>query len=181
MQEFGSLCIPEKITTKYALTKQDATNGRVLFLIQQGMFFHAYNHAAVFLRDVTHYQVRNVTFRGHDVEQLGVPHSTILATLDKLESLYNAEVHEHGAHYVILLDDDVAESIPYEHNINEDFSVRIKKPKPEHPLTHTPTRQNIAHPTPSGDPLRTRLQSVSLVDTTPMQALTILSELIALI
>lgn len=177
MQEFGSLCLPEKITTEYALTQQDATNGRVLFLIQQGMFFHAYNQAAVFLRDVTHYQVRNVTFRGHDVEQLGVPHSTILATLDKLESLYNAEVHEHGTHYVILLDDDVAESIPYEHNINEDFSVRIKATKPpKQPAEHKPT-----HTATNVDPLRARLQSVSLVDTTPMQALTILSELIALI
>lgn len=185
MQGYGTSNLPEKLTTEFLLTRQDETNGCELFLMQQGLFFHAYNQCAAFFHHVTNYQVRMVKFRGHDIEQLGIPCSTILGALNRFESHFPSSVVESiGTHYHITIDKEDADSIPYEHNIHEDFSKRIRKPRTSATvLAVSPAVQKSGTPalSQSSDSIRDRLRSVNLVETTPLQAITILSDLISLL
>lgn len=185
MQGYGTSNLPEKLTTEFLLTRQDETNGCELFLMQQGLFFHAYNQCAALFHHVTNYQVRMVKFRGHDIEQLGIPCSTILGALNRFESHFpSAVVESIGPHYHITIDKEDADSIPYEHNIHEDFSKRIRKPRTSATVPAvSPAVQKGGTPalSPSSDPIRDRLRSVNLVETTPLQAITILSDLISLL
>jgi len=167
------------MTREYVLTTQDRTNGRELYLLVQGTFFHAYNQCAVLFHEATGYEVRMVDFRGHNIERLGIPYSVIDGALARFESRFlSAKVEKIDSHYRITISQEDADSVPYEHNIIEDFS---------RSNTERKRKQKQDSPTPrvscdsSQDLIRSRLSSIDIGNTTPLQALTILSDLKSLL
>lgn len=95
-----------------AIAEQEKTDGRRLYLIQQGLFFHAFNACAAFMPDITGYRIRAVPLAGHTVHQLGIPCSAIDGVLHRLKQAHpEVEINtdDSGTHYVLALPEELAE------------------------------------------------------------------------
>ena len=95
-----------------AIAEQEQTDGRRLYLIQQGLFFHAFNACAAFLQNITGYRIRAVPLAGHTVHQLGIPCSAIDGVLQRLKQAHpevEISTDDTGKHYVLALPEELAE------------------------------------------------------------------------
>lgn len=95
-----------------AIAEQEQTDGRRLYLIQQGLFFHAFNACAAFMQDITGYRIRAVPLAGHTVHQLGIPCSAIDGVLHRLKQAHpevEISTADSGTHYVLALPEELAE------------------------------------------------------------------------
>lgn len=95
-----------------AIAEQEKTGGRRLYLIQQGLFFHAFNACAAFMQNITGYRIRAVPLAGHTVHQLGIPCSAIDGVLHRLKQAHpevEISTDDSGTHYVLALPEELAE------------------------------------------------------------------------
>lgn len=95
-----------------AIAEQEKTDGRRLYLIQQGLFFHAFNACAAFMQNITGYRIRAVPLAGHTVHQLGIPCSAIDGVLQRLKQAHpevEISTDDSGKHYVLALPGELAE------------------------------------------------------------------------
>ena len=146
------------------IAEQDRTNGESLYLVRQGLFFHAFGHAAVAFQPATGYRVRNVPFHGSTIEQLGIPADIIVCALERFEETYpDCHIEEQDVHYHITLTAEQAAALPYEHN-----------PEP----LYVATRRNTGS---EESPIISRLRALDISSITPIQAINILSEMKALV
>lgn len=96
---------------------QDAPNNTHVYLLQQGMFFHAFNQSAVFFQGITGYKVRHVKLRNTYVEQLGIPCTVIDGALHRLQQQYPEALVDgafYAPHFAIELPREVVQNISYE-------------------------------------------------------------------
>ena len=96
---------------------QDAPDNTQLYLLQQGLFFHADNQSAVFFQGITGYKVRRMPWRGTYVEQLGIPCTVIDRALYCLQRRHPEAMIEcmfYAPHLAIELPREVVQNIPYE-------------------------------------------------------------------
>lgn len=108
---------PQKLTIKQIIEAQEFPNNQNLYLLQQGLFYHAFNQSAVFFYGITSYKVRRVKCGNENVEQLGIPCTVIDGVLHRLKELYPEVVIDglfYEPHYVIVLPLSVMQNIPYE-------------------------------------------------------------------
>ena len=95
-----------------AIAEQEQTDGRRLYLIQQGLFFHAFNACAAFMQNITGYRIRAVPLAGHTVHQLGIPCSAIDGVLQRLKQRHpevEISTDDSEKHYVLALPEELAE------------------------------------------------------------------------
>lgn len=108
---------PHQLTIQQIVEMQDAPDNTHLFLLQQGLFYHAYNQSAVFFRGITGYKVRRMPWRGTYVEQLGIPCTVIDGTLHRLQRNHPEAMIEcmfYEPHLAIELPREVVQNIPYD-------------------------------------------------------------------
>lgn len=108
---------PHQLTIQQIVAMQDAPDNTHLYLLQQGLFYHAFNQSAVFFRGITGYKVRFMPWRGTYVEQLGIPCTVIDGTLHRLQQQHPEAVIEgtfYAPHLTIELPREVMQNIPYE-------------------------------------------------------------------
>lgn len=108
---------PHQLTIQQIVSMQDAPDNTHLYLLQQGLFYHAFNQSAVFFRGITGYKVRFMPWRGTYVEQLGIPCNVIDGTLHRLQQQHPEAVIEgtfYAPHFAIELPREVVQNIPYE-------------------------------------------------------------------
>lgn len=108
---------PHQLTIQQIVAMQDAPDNTHLYLLQQGLFYHAFNQSAVFFRGITGYKVRFMPWRGTYVEQLGIPCNVIDGTLHRLQQQHPEAVIEgtfYAPHFAIELPREVVQNIPYE-------------------------------------------------------------------
>ena len=108
---------PHQLTIQQIVEMQDAPDNTHLFLLQQGLFYHAYNQSAVFFQEITGYKVRRMPWRGTYVEQLGIPCTVIDGTLHRLQRQHPEAIVEgmfYEPHLAIELPREVVKNIPYE-------------------------------------------------------------------
>ena len=108
---------PHQLTIQKIVEMQDAPDNTHLYLLQQGLFYHAYNQSAVFFQGITGYKVRRMTWRGTYVEQLGIPCTVIDGTLYRLQRRHPEALIEcmfYAPHLAIELPREVVQNIPYE-------------------------------------------------------------------
>lgn len=107
---------PHQLTIQQIVEMQDAPDNTHLFLLQQGLFYHAYNQSAVFFQGITGYKVRRVPWRGTYVEQLGIPCTVIDRALHRLQRQNPEALIEcmfYAPHLAIELPREVVKNIPY--------------------------------------------------------------------
>ena len=107
---------PHQLTVQKIVEMQDAPDNTHLYLLQQGLFYHAYNQSAVFFRGITGYKVRRMPWRGTYVEQLGIPCTVIDGTLHRLQRMHPESLIEcmfYAPHLAIELPREVVKNIPY--------------------------------------------------------------------
>lgn len=108
---------PHQLTIQKIVAMQDAPDNTHLYLLQQGLFYHAFNQSAVFFRGITGYKVRFMPWRGTYVEQLGIPCNVIDGTLHRLQQQHPEAAIEgtfYAPHFAIELPREVVQNIPYE-------------------------------------------------------------------
>lgn len=106
-----------QLTIQQIVAMQDAPDNTHLYLLQQGLFYHAFNQCAVFFQGITGYKVRFMPWRGTYVEQLGIPCNVIDGTLHHLQQQHPEAVIEgtfYAPHFAIELPREVVQNIPYE-------------------------------------------------------------------
>lgn len=91
------------LTIAEIIERQDTTHGAELYLLLQGMFYHAYNEAAHALHAVTGYQIRTVPYHGGYIEQLGIPIDLLDTALCAFLQSRNAIVEYIGKHVHITM------------------------------------------------------------------------------
>lgn len=105
-----------QLTIQQIVEMQDASDNIHLYLLQQGLFYHAYNQSAVFFQGITGYKVRRMPWRGTYVEQLGIPCTVIDGTLHRLQRQHPETLIEcmfYAPHLAIELPSEVVKNIPY--------------------------------------------------------------------
>lgn len=108
---------PHQLTIQQIVEMQDAPDNTHLYLLQQGLFYHAYNQSAVFFRGITGYKVRSMPWRNTYVEQLGIPCTVIDGALRRLQQQHPEAIIEgmfYAPHLTIELPREVVQNIPYE-------------------------------------------------------------------
>lgn len=108
---------PHQLTIQQIVEMQDAPDNTHLYLLQQGLFYHAYNQSAVFFRGITGYKVRSMPWRNTYVEQLGIPCTVIDGVLRRLQQQHPEAIIEgmfYAPHLTIELPREVVQNIPYE-------------------------------------------------------------------
>lgn len=108
---------PHQLTIQQIVEMQDAPDNTHLYLLQQGLFYHAYNQSAVFFQGITGYKVRRMPWRGTYVEQLGIPCTVIDRALYRLQRQHPEALIEcmfYAPHLAIELPREVVKNIPYE-------------------------------------------------------------------
>lgn len=108
---------PHQLTIQRIVEMQDAPDNTHLYLLQQGLFYHAYNQSAVFFRGITGYKVRSMPWRNTYVEQLGIPCTVIDGALRRLQQQHPEAIIEgmfYAPHFAIELPREVVQNIPYE-------------------------------------------------------------------
>lgn len=108
---------PHQLTIQQIVEMQDAPDNTHLYLLQQGLFYHAYNQSAVFFQGITGYKVRRMPWRGIYVDQLGIPCTVIDGTLHRLQRKHPEAIVEgmfYAPHLAIELPREVVKNIPYE-------------------------------------------------------------------
>ena len=108
---------PHQLTIRQIVEMQDVPDNTHLYLLQQGLFYHAYNQSAVFFQGFTGYKVRRMPWRGTYVEQLGIPCTVIDGTLHRLQRQPPEALIEcmfYAPHLAIELPREVVQNIPYE-------------------------------------------------------------------
>lgn len=108
---------PHQLTIQQIVEMQDAPDNTHLYLLQQGLFYHAYNQSAVFFQEITGYKVRRMPWRGTYVEQLGIPCTVIDEILHRLQQRHPEAMIEcmfYVPHLAIELPREVVQNIPYE-------------------------------------------------------------------
>lgn len=151
------------------IARQDLTHGKSLFLIRQGLFFHAFGHAAVFLQGVTGYQVKRVRVGGEDVEKLGFPACVLDGVLRRVTAdCPDVEIEslEDGRHWMLSLPEEVAEEIPYERTAERPVFSPV-------PLKRGPGKESCS----IAERIVSLVRSVNLAQTTPLEAFNLLSAL----
>ena len=101
----------------HAISEQERTAGCTLYLLQQGIFYHAFGRCAAFMRAVTGYRVRTVRLGKGFTDQLGIPCAAIDCALHKVEKKYPdvTVCRTPGTpHYTLTLPSHVAAEILYE-------------------------------------------------------------------
>lgn len=107
---------PHQLTIQQIVAMQDAPDNTHLYLLQQGLFYHAFNQSAVFFQGITGYKVRFMPWRGTYVEQLGIPCNVIDGTLHRLQQQHPEAVIDvlfYAPHFAIELPREVLQRIPY--------------------------------------------------------------------
>lgn len=107
---------PHQLTIQQIVEMQDAPDNTHLYLLQQGLFYHAYNQSAVLFQGITGYKVRRMPWRGAYVEQLGIPCTVIDGTLHRLQRKHPEAIVEgmfYSPHLAIELPREVVQNIPY--------------------------------------------------------------------
>lgn len=108
---------PHQLTIQQIVEMQDAPDNTHLYLLQQGLFYHAYNQSAVFFRGITGYKVRSMPWRNTYVEQLGIPCTVLEGALHRLQQQHPEAIIEgtfYAPHLTIELPREVVQNIPYE-------------------------------------------------------------------
>lgn len=108
---------PHQLTIQQIVEMQDAPDNTHLYLLQQGLFYHAYNQSAVFFQEITGYKVRRMPWRNTYVEQLGIPCTVIDRTLYRLQRRHPEAMIEcmfYEPHLAIELPREVVKNIPYD-------------------------------------------------------------------
>ena len=108
---------PHQLTIQQIVEMQDAPDNTHLYLLQQGLFYHAYNQSAVFFQGITGYKVRRMPWRATYVEQLGTPCTVIDEILHRLQQRHPEAMIEcmfYVQHIAIELPREVVQNIPYE-------------------------------------------------------------------
>ena len=106
-----------QLTIQQIVEMQDAPDNTHLYLLQQGLFYYAYNQSAVFFQGITGYKVRRMPWRGTYVEQLGIPCTVIDEILHRLQQRHPEAMIEcmfYVPHIAIELPREVVQNIPYE-------------------------------------------------------------------
>ena len=106
---------PHQLTIQQIVAMQDTPDNTHLYLLQQGLFYHAYNQSAVFFQGITGYKVRFMPWRGTYVEQLGIPCNVIDGTLHRLQQQHPEAVIDglfYAPHFAIELPREVLQRIP---------------------------------------------------------------------
>lgn len=91
------------LTIAEILHRQRHTHGAELYLLLQGMFYHAYNQAAYAFQSSTGYKVRTVPYHGGYIEQLGIPIDLLDTALCAFLQSRNAIVEYIGKHVHITM------------------------------------------------------------------------------
>ena len=107
---------PHQLTIQQIVTMQDAPDNTHLYLLQQGLFYHAYNQSAVFFQGITGYKVRSMPWRNTYVEQLGIPCTVIDGALKRLQQQQPEALIDgtfYAPHFSIELPREVVQNIPY--------------------------------------------------------------------
>lgn len=108
---------PHQLTIQQIVEMQDAPDNTHLYLLQQGLFYHAYNQSAVFFQGITGYKVRRMPWRNTYVEQLGIPCTVLEGALHRLQQQHPEAIIEgmfYAPHLTIELPREVVQNIPYE-------------------------------------------------------------------
>lgn len=108
---------PHQLTIQQIVAMQDAPDNTHLYLLQQGLFYHAFNQSAVFFQGITGYKVRFMPWRGTYVEQLGIPCNVLEGALHRLQQQHPEAIIEgtfYAPHLTIELPREVVQNIPYE-------------------------------------------------------------------
>ncbi len=108
---------PHQLTIQQIVEMQDAPDNTHLYLLQQGLFYHAYNQSAVFFQGITGYKVRRMPWRNTYVEQLGIPCTVLEGALHRLQRQHPEAIIEgmfYAPHFAIELPREVVQNIPYE-------------------------------------------------------------------
>lgn len=108
---------PHQLTIQQIVEMQDAPDNTHLYLLQQGLFYHAFNQSAVFFQGITGYKVRFMPWRGTYVEQLGIPCNVLEGALHRLQQQHPEAIIEgtfYAPHLTIELPREVVQNIPYE-------------------------------------------------------------------
>lgn len=108
---------PHQLTIQQIVEMQDAPDNTHLYLLQQGLFYHAYNQSAVFFQGITGYKVRYMPWRNIYVEQLGIPCTVLEETLHRLQQCHPEAIIDgtfYAPHLTIELPREVVQNIPYE-------------------------------------------------------------------
>ncbi len=108
---------PHQLTIQQIVAMQDAPDNTHLYLLQQGLFYHAYNQSAVFFQGITGYKVRRMPWRNTYVEQLGIPCTVLEGALHRLQRQHPEAIIEgmfYAPHLTIELPREVVQNIPYE-------------------------------------------------------------------
>ena len=108
---------PHQLTIQQIVEMQDAPDNTHLYLLQQGLFYHAYNQSAVFFQGITGYKVRRMPWRNTYVEQLGIPCTVLEGALHRLQRQHPEAIIEgmfYAPHFAIGLPREVVQNIPYE-------------------------------------------------------------------
>lgn len=108
---------PHQLTIQQIVAMQDAPDNTHLYLLQQGLFYHAFNQSAVFFQGITGYKVRFMPWRNTYVEQLGIPCNVIDGTLHRLQQQHPEAIIEgtfYAPHLTIELPREVVQNIPYD-------------------------------------------------------------------
>lgn len=108
---------PHQLTIQQIVEMQDAPDNTHLYLLQQGLFYHAFNQSAVFFQGITGYKVRRMPWRNTYVEQLGIPCTVLEGALHRLQRQHPEAIIEgmfYAPHLTIELPREVVQNIPYE-------------------------------------------------------------------
>ena len=108
---------PHQLTIQQIVEMQDAPDNTHLYLLQQGLFYHAYNQSAVFFQGITGYKVRRMPWRNTYVEQLGIPCTVLEGALHRLQRQHPEAIIEgmfYAPHFAIELPREVVQNSPYE-------------------------------------------------------------------
>lgn len=108
---------PHQLTIQQIVEMQDAPDNTHLYLLQQGLFYHAFNQSAVFFQGITGYKVRRMPWRNTYVEQLGIPCNVLEGALHRLQQPHPEAIIEgmfYAPHLTIELPREVVQNIPYE-------------------------------------------------------------------
>lgn len=108
---------PHQLTIQQIVEMQDAPDNTHLYLLQQGLFYHAFNQSAVFFQGITGYKVRRMPWRNTYVEQLGIPCNVLEGALHRLQQQHHEAIIEgmfYAPHLTIELPREVVQNIPCE-------------------------------------------------------------------
>lgn len=128
-----------QLTIQKIMEMQDAPDNTHVYLLQQGLFFHAFNQSAVFFQGVTGYKVRRVKWRNTFVEQLGIPCTVIDGALHRLQQQHPEALIDgtfYAPHFSIELPREVLQNLPYE-------SLALKTPQALTPYNLPPAVYDI--------------------------------------